>query len=357
MDTGTYIFSDRGVAPLLHIDGVGSGCARRVLTAVADSGGITRGELSDKLSLSRMTVGKVIDALAARGIIVEEKRRSGVVGRRAGVSTISDGSLAAVISISPSKYKMSFVDLSMRVTDSVSYAASDEYTFFDNLLLFLKNARVDLGDRCAKGAFGIAITVPDGYDPITDRATSADLPEIDTVRLRELTEETLGQPVDLIMSEDASACLSFALDSGASGSETVAYVYTGDALKGIVCDRGHIISGAHGRACRFGRLRGKCGETLDFRIAHSRCGAEISVELAAAVYDIIVNFDPDSVVIISDLFSAPRLAVETINHTLASVYGVKPDASPRLSVCRPSAGYGVIGAALELRRLYFERII
>ncbi len=101
---------------------------RRVFASIWRKELVSRLEISKETGLSLMTVGKIADALADKGVIIQQKGNTGSVGRKASFISLNKDNFALVLDLSDKTPSFAVVNICGDVLHLESYntsAASD----------------------------------------------------------------------------------------------------------------------------------------------------------------------------------------------------------------------------------------
>lgn len=145
---------------------------RRVFAAIRKKELISRLEISQEIGLSLMTVGKIADALADKGVIIQQKGTTGTVGRKASYISLDRDNFALVLDLSKNEPSFAVVNICGEVVYSESFdtnAASDGETaikdFFERAKAY--SDRNYLLDPC----MGVGIIVGGDYTESVGKVT------------------------------------------------------------------------------------------------------------------------------------------------------------------------------------------
>lgn len=99
---------------------------RSVFSSVSKNKTISRLDISEITGLSRVTVGKIADALILANILSEEKKVNNCAGRRAGMLSLSTDRVAIIGSVDENGAEISIYDLSLNLRESFSCTDNDD---------------------------------------------------------------------------------------------------------------------------------------------------------------------------------------------------------------------------------------
>lgn len=331
---------------------------KKIFNAVASKSLISRLEIAKATDLSLMTVGKVIDSLLNLEILTQELELKGNVGRRAGLLSLNTIHYAIVIDLTERAFTLSVIDLSLRLVDNMTYTYNKSLYYDDNLYLFLKSAAVYINRRRDKDKMiGIGITVPGIYLSAEDKVISTKVPELNTIPIKQIFEELLGQKVSVIMKNVKAAAISGIGMIPEHEKRVIVYMYMGESVDGAVYSQGRFIKGAHDSECDFGRMILRYGEKLENRIQTSRSDEAIANELSSAVYNIVTILDPDAFIIESALPREPDFIVDQIKNALVTEYGLQESRIPEFFACGSNFKHSVRGLGILMRDSWIDTLI
>ena len=153
-----------------------------------------------------MTVGKVVDTLLERKIVMQEKESRTVAGRRAGLISLNRLYFSMVLDLTRKQFRMTVIDAMIETVDRIEYDYNPEYYYEENLYIFLKNVKIYILRHLNMAqCMGIGILVPGIYDKRADCVRGARSPELADINLTQVVQDILGEPVSIITDDIASA--------------------------------------------------------------------------------------------------------------------------------------------------------
>ncbi len=233
--------------------------AMAVFEAIANSGEISRAQISEMTGFSQVTVGKVVDRLDECGIISQYKKERASVGRKTGICKMNN-SFGMML--------FDFNSMQMRVTD-ISLAEHGEYDLGD-LGEALLEGFTHFTEAFGGELMGIGCIVPDGQlSEYTEKITTA-----------------FGQMPELVIEAGKAAAIANAARFDVCG--TAVYLRIDKTISGAIMLGGKLYQGANGHAGDFSRmmadrdaLTSKLADLcclLDPELIHIACDEEISCE-------------------------------------------------------------------------------
>ena len=331
---------------------------KNIFNSITSTDKISRFEISRQTGLSLMTVGKVVDALLSIGVVKQEKEQSYTAGRKAGLISISTTHYAIVIDLTERNFTMSLIDISLRLSDSMTYTYNSSYYYDENLYIFLKNVATYISHRSdIENLIGIGVSVPGVYIAGEDKIISTKMPELNSINIKQIVEGILKRDVDIIIKNVEAAAISNVKLLQNYDNRVVIYMFMGDSVDGAVFNNGSIIKGAHGFECDFGNMILRFGESLEQRINRSVSDEMIANELSSAVYNIITILDPDTFIIESELSREPDFLINQIKESLVNSFGITAERMPefRNGIC--DFRHSSRGIVIKLREKWLDNII
>ena len=171
--------------PRISLNSIRRDNAKLVLEAISRKKHITKLEIANETGLSLMTVGKIINALGAGGIITHSMSNKQKIGRRAEVFSIRYDWLIPIFEISSHKFKFIITDLEENIVDKIEYLCSEDPLYISNeYVSFLKKTLVLLKNKYKnKKILGIGVSICGIYDNDADRIVSSAMPEFSKIKL------------------------------------------------------------------------------------------------------------------------------------------------------------------------------
>ena len=342
----------------LELHGIRQHNAKSVFISLSSHAKTSRAMISRETGLSLMTVGKVIDILINARIASETKESRTSAGRRTGILTLAHELFAIVLDLSHRTFRMTVTDLALKTSDTVSYRYNAKFYYDDNLRVFLKHCRSYLDRRAElSDNYGIGILIPGIYSNTEDRVMNPRIPELASIGIKTEAERVLGHKISVVMKDVEAAALSCLSLIPDRRDRVVAYVFIGESVDGVICDRGRFISGAGGYGCDLGRMILRCGETLEERIRACTSDNMIAEELSPAVYNMIMLLDPDTVIIESSRLREPELFIDNIKGSLRLTYNLPDERIPVFISERAPVRHAARGLAMMLRDRWIDSIM
>ena len=145
---------------------------RRVFAALRKKELISRLEISQEIGLSLMTVGKIADALADKGVIIQQKGATGTVGRKASYISLDRTNFALVLDLSEKMPSFAIVNICGEVLYTESFDTSASADGSTALRVFFERAKTysDMNyllDPC----MGVGVVVDAGFDEAVGKVT------------------------------------------------------------------------------------------------------------------------------------------------------------------------------------------
>lgn len=133
---------------------------KSVFSSVAAHTVASRLSISEETGLSRVTVGKIADALILENILTEEKKINNSAGRRAGMLSLSSDKVAVVGAIGENGVRILIYDIGMNPCAAFECSLDD-----DELVNLLADASMTILDKYgADNCIGISLIISDNLD-------------------------------------------------------------------------------------------------------------------------------------------------------------------------------------------------
>lgn len=304
-----------------------------VFRAAVDEGCETRSEIAGATGLSIVTVGKAVEVFLDLGILVQRTLHKKSLGRQAGRVGINPDRRFAVIDISSRNFAAAFFDLSLSLTGGEEYEYIADYSYGENLCVFLHRVKARMLNERLMRYSAISMVVPGVYTNAADSVVRSGDGELEKLKIRDFAKSMAAMPVDLVLDRVSAAARYCALSS--RGEPNILYINTDGGLEARLIVRGKLF-----------RRHSPSGP-----IAEGRCGLVIQIcDMIACVSNIT---GLEEVVIESEELGKSCDALERLNVTLSEALpGYRP--APGL-LLNPPVKYSLLGSALTSRNLWFDR--
>lgn len=322
---------------------------------------ISRAQLADSTGLSLVTVGKVADSLLAMGVLTQEKQVKNTAGRRAGLLQIHPDKFALLLDISCRPFRFSVLDLRLNLRDKVilplqeTHSVAEElHTLLDEALSYVVS-RYDLSD-----CFGIGVSLPGRYDPVTDRVISSRLPALlpglENIALRATIEAVFsGFPLYLEASENAAA-LSHIVSIENAEQKNVLYWFLGEEVtNGAFLADGQFL---HGRMqpCQFDKLLLADGRLLGNALRDAYTPKELVDVITVPLCELYHLLAPDTIILDCERLrcdpDAREAMLALLTETLHAVPGMDDAALPEFRITCAKFRHAHRGLAMHLREMW-----
>jgi len=332
---------------------------KAIFSAVVNSDGIRRSEISELTGLSLVTVGKITDALHEQGIIFQDKPASDHVGRRASVININESKFAIIIDLTSYDFSCSLLNLRMNPMHKLEYTYKTSASYRENFGVFLGEIQKYLQKSGRyNNCIGFGISVPGTYDKTAGKATYANIPELSTIDLRAEIETVFSDKLVVINSQTNSAA-KFNIDSLANKQDkSILYWYLSkEYIGGAFSVDGNLISGKNSGYCDFGSMLVYEDLTLLDKIKFVKNQKECCEAILPTMHNVIKILNPHIVIMELDTNYPVDGILSDINNKLAMKYRIKSDQMPEFIYALTGHNSSYSGLALELRELWIDNIV
>ncbi len=246
-----------------------------VFEAVASCGEISRAELANITGFSLVTVGKAVDQLVNCGVIEENKRSSGSVGRRSGVCSVAKDYGMLIFDMNSENHRCRICDLGLNTMHEFEEKTSN----IEELYLSAFSSFTEIFDG---QLFGIGICVSDGM----------------TVKYAEIFKSSMGQYPELVIEGSRAYAAANAHRLDCDSSAVFVRLFENGTADGALTYKKKLYSGAYGRAGGFARiidskeaLSSKLFDVcqiIDPGTVHIGCQNESDCDLAEKLRDLLI---------------------------------------------------------------------
>lgn len=332
---------------------------KAIFRAIADADMISRADISDRTELSLMTVGKVADALLDLGIVRQVKQQKNVAGRRAGILSLNSERYAMILDLGDHAFSMIVLGADLRPVKQFTYMTNDDFTFAENLSLFLKDAAAYLIANIPPTAcLGIGVSLPAPYEEQTDRILTDAHSPFSGIRIKEMIRSAFPDVPILIDDAVNAAAASNAYDIPQAENVLMLYCSIADkCVKGALWDTGRLVRGAHSHAGNYGHMMLSRGRTLNSAIRADNTNEDNAAEIAKLVHNIILTVDPHTIVLNSSLPGSADVFGDLVKEELCAQYGYTEGTLPHFSYGHAACRHAHRGLAIRLREDDLYRMI
>lgn len=290
---------------------------RTVLEAIARKKHITKLELSEETGLSLMTVGKIVNALGASGIILHAKYITHKAGRRAEVFRIRHDWLIPVFEISSRIFKFYITDLEGNILDKVEYRCADGPQYIaSEFIHFLTQTLELLKSKYKKQkALGIGVSIAGIYDRENDCILSSMVPELSSLKLMQNITKIFKQKNVVIDNANRLAAAGIIEQIHGYEARCISCLTVGDSIECTTCD--------HGVYLRGGNLAGRLGDlpyAPGFTYANFLRDAVATADITDPVLDLLKTvaaaYDPDTIYLCSSKFHFTPMDTKRLSSSL-----------------------------------------
>ncbi len=321
--------------PIFCCDGVKQKNILSVFNAVVDGGCRTRTEIASYTKLSKVTVGKVVDAFLDFGLLVEiKKSNSPGRGQKTGFVYPDSKKKIAVIDISGRRFSLSIFSIDLKHTYYSKYNFIDDATDTENLFNFVGRLKAIFDAMSKYQLIATGIILLGKYDRTTDKI-SFGATWTDNVRIRDFFKQQLGVNVDLLI-DPTIAAANYCIRKSNKITNTL-YVNATDTLSARL-----IVGNKHLR---------NYGTVLRRKFA-MHPNADETASFIADAYSITGARD---IYIETDIPDISYMQVRTFTKMVITKL-VYCEEVPNIVINR-NCSFSYLGAAFVMRRNFLERII
>lgn len=332
---------------------------KAIFTSIADSEKISRAAISEKTDLSLVTVGKIADALLDLNIICQVKEIKPQAGRRAGLLSVNINKFALILDITSYDFRIAIINLRLCLVEHTRYTYRPNISYADNLHVFFAEALAFINrnfdiDDC----FGVGVAVPGPYNSETDTATANRIPELSSVKIRDIVSKYFTDVPLLIDSQiNAAAKSNISHVDGYTGKNILYWYVSPGYVCGAYTANGSLILGKDSHACDFGRMIAKRGTTLEDLLSQCNDEESCAEALSGSIYNVIRVLNPHLLIMEYDVPFGCDNIFDKIRHLLSVKYAMDEAEIPEMqcACCRFRNSHR--GLTMGLRELWLDKIV
>lgn len=345
----------------INLSSIKKESVRAIFQAITGGDRISRADIAEQTGLSLMTVGKVVDALLERNVIVQSKENKNMAGRKAGLVSLNTEKFLMVIDLTSRNFVMAVMDIALNIVDRVNYEYNSDFYFEENLYIFIKNVKIYcLRNLNMNDAIGIGVVLPGNYRPEDDTVDTERIPELRTTHVRYIIEDVLRVSVSALEKDVPAAAASNLSELDHGMDKSVAYVCIGETVSGALISAGKILKSRSGFAGDVGRIllpAAVGGKTLEERFAQRGLREDTVTALADVLAMELSVFDPD-VLLIENCGTGKLSDYETLLRArLQQGTGRKPEELPEIRITESGVRHAYRGLALTMRSDWIQKEI
>ena len=292
-----------------------------VFNTIERNPGITRSRITQKTGLSMMTVSKIIETFARKGVIIQYKSEGSssvqqssdktvVAGRKASLLYIDYSNSYAIVDLS--SYNFSFCIYNIKKERMLKYVHQYDTAleFTQNLKKFLFKCRYHLEAYTEKyRVFALGVSLPGPYDSTTDKIVNKRMPELNSISITKTLEFGLMMPVTFIDENVKLSIYAHMQTIPQYEDKQLLYLHIGDGVGGGIAFNGQIIRGAGKFAGDMGQLiLNDKGKTLEQIIKSPESDEELKEGLKSFFYNAMWFYNPDVFIIEYDAELNPYIS-------------------------------------------------
>ena len=295
-----------------------------VFETIENKPGITRGAISELTDLSMMTVSKIIEAFARKGVILQQKNdtlsvsaesrsdKPGTAGRKAHQLYIDYSNSYAIIDLSSYNFGFYIYNIKRECILKHIHSYDSSLGFTDNLKKFLFMSRYHLDNYNEKSrVFCLGVSLPGPYDSTSDKTVNNRMPELNTISITKTLEFSLSMPVTFIDENVKLSIYAHMQTIPNYDKKQLLYLHIGDGVGGAIAFNGQIVRGSNKISGDMGQLIfNERGRTLEQIIKAPESTEELTNGLRSFFCNAMWFYDPDVFIIEYDSELNPHITKE-----------------------------------------------
>lgn len=332
---------------------------KAIFASIADTEKTSRADISEQTGLSLVTVGKIADALLELGVISQVKEIKPQAGRRAGILSVNPEKFAIVIDITSYDFRFAVLDLRLNLLEKSIYQYNNDIGYEENLALSISESAADFRRKFDfEKCFGVAVALPGPYNSDTDSVSTKRIPELCTIRIKNLISRHFSEVPILLDSQINAAAKSNIMHISDYQKKNIIYWYVdSNYVCGAYLAGGELILGKDRHACEFGAFVDNEGKTLNDKVGRCTDKKECAQVLSNAVYNVIKALSPHAIIMELDINFDRDDIISDIQEILISEYHLSPEEMPEFRRARCKYRNSHNGLTMSLRELWLDRIV
>lgn len=329
---------------------------RAIFSQITHNETITRLRIAESTGLSLMTVGKVIDVLLEKEMIIQEKQMTSEVGRKAGVVSLNRDNRIIILDLTSRKFVLGVYDLALDKLHLDEFTFDSCIPYFDNLrrYMYLVKKYINMTKDTMR-TIGICVSAPGVYDPAADLISNKRIPELNTIFLKKTIEGILGYPVDYIDRNARLAAISNIENIPDYDRKVAVYIHIGEGVGGTIMINGDIVIGLNNLSGEVANLIiSEDGKTLEEILTKADLPKRL-VYINKLIYNIIWHIDPHHIIIEYD--NLEKDSYELFYKNLEKIPGMFEHIKrtlPEIQIVSPSIQHSHRGACIVMREKWIE---
>ncbi len=340
----------------INLSSIKKESVRAIFHAITGKDQISRAEIAELTGLSLMTVGKVVDALLERHVIIQSKEIKNMAGRRAGLVSLNTDKFFMIIDLTSRNMSMTVMNIALNIVDKIVYEYNSDFYYEENLYIFMKNVKIYvLRHLDMAEAAGVGVILPGTYAEDTDTVASSRIPELAQTHVRAVIEDVLRYPVGMLEKDVLTAAASNMADLEKEEINNAVYICIGETISGALISGGEILQGRETYAGDIGRMPTESGSTLQAMFEARGLREDTVTELARALAYEITLFDP-GIVLIENCTGGKmeQMRQYLVNH-ICRTCGMTPEQLPQIRILESGVRHAYRGLAIRMRSAWIQK--
>lgn len=331
---------------------------KSIMTVISESDSISRADIAAQTGLSLVTVGKIADALLSMSIICQVKSVKAQAGRRAGLISINADMFSVIFDISSYDFKMSVLDLRLRLKDRITYTYRSDLSYIDNLNVFFAESKALVSRKHdMSNCFGIGVAVPGPYNDTSDTVNSRKIPEIRSVNIKKALSAYFPPELVIVDSFVNAAAKSNISHVDSYNTKNILYWYIGNSVCGAYTVSGKLILGKDNHTCDLGSIIQFGDLTLEDKIKLCKSQEECVDAMTGIVYNLLMVLNPHTVIMEFDTPFSCDSVLPLIKESLMKKYRLKKESMPEFIKASYRYRSSHRGLTLRLREIWLDHLV
>lgn len=314
-----------------------------ILTLISNRNKISRADIASETELSLMTVGKVADALIDYDVVVQTKQVRAAAGRRARLLSLNPLYFGIVLDLQQRPFRSFIVNSELTIIAESSFIYNSHNDYNENLGIFLKNIRRhSIIKHDMDFCYGAGAVLP-----LNERVEKTDViisEWYDEIKRTENNDKQyIIKPIDILCKTAVESVIPFLKTRH---NVRLLYILMGHCpCCAVICDGKSFYSTSFGDAII------QNGKRFSEIILSGEFDAAVIRDIAVLIYNIIIFFTPDEIIIESALITTSKSLIDGILNEITSLGELPP------ITYKPETPLSIIGLSYLLRQNWFHTAV
>lgn len=326
---------------------------------------ISRADIAVKTDLSIMTIGKIVDALITNKILIQSKEIKGSAGRKAGLVMINPERLCFVIDLTSYDFSLTIVHFNLQPDEKIVYLHNynKDYSYQENLIIFFRDIKMYFDKKFKSDTkyYGTGVILPGKYNVKSDNVIYECIPELEHIKIKSFIEDIFNQEIIYIESDMTAAARSITHTKRYRDKKEKIIIFVNinrqNFIRNAVIFDGEVINNNSPYSGNIGN--NYVGEKLTLQNVIDKCHKieDCLIEICHIIHNYINLLTPDVIAIECDMVKTNSDIEMHIRNCLINEYKLNEKLMPEIFICSGDIKHSQRGHAMQLRDIWFEKML